>query len=391
MSANDTADMADIGTYELMHADSIVCSMLYDPAIGSIFEILDVLDIAAVPPCAVTLDGQVDRAALMWWWAGRLVPASRFPRALSSRSAFAQLFEQTHGASLTDAYWLRKAGEDISRKDVSFFVNAFDENTGRELLGTMSLSSVRGLILSNPSSYTNGNLRKYWRITRDGTRQLVKSSSQGGREAINEAAVSKVCEILFESGEYVPYQLENIDGQYWSVCDAFTSEDIEYLPIANCFYDLTAEDAITGKELINRIVGFGEVNGAGDTRYLIDKMMILDIIIGNQDRHFGNFGFLRDVKTLRLISMAPLFDNGSSLYQTVEHPSQFAPFAPTVNQQVDLITDASWLNWQTLDRMQGVLETSLLSSGVDLATVHNIMDAVNWRIDMLGWNCNLGN
>ena len=52
-------------------------------------------------------------------------------------------------------------------------------------------------------------------------------------------------------------------------------------------------------------------------------MLAFDFIINNNDRHYGNFGFIRDVESLKYISMAPLFDNGNSLWYNIptEHIS----------------------------------------------------------------------
>ena len=43
-------------------------------------------------------------------------------------------------------------------------------------------------------------------------------------------------------------------------------------------------------------------------------MIVLDAIICNTDRHFGNFGFLVDNKTNKIVAAAPLFDHGNSLF-----------------------------------------------------------------------------
>ena len=43
-------------------------------------------------------------------------------------------------------------------------------------------------------------------------------------------------------------------------------------------------------------------------------MFVLDAVICNTDRHFGNFGFFIDSKTNRIIAPAPLFDHGNSLF-----------------------------------------------------------------------------
>ena len=43
-------------------------------------------------------------------------------------------------------------------------------------------------------------------------------------------------------------------------------------------------------------------------------MLVFDAVIYNEDRHFGNFGILRDNHTGQIISPAPIFDNGISLF-----------------------------------------------------------------------------
>jgi hypothetical protein len=46
----------------------------------------------------------------------------------------------------------------------------------------------------------------------------------------------------------------------------------------------------------------------------IRSMLIFDAVIYNEDRHFGNFGILRDNHSGACLSPAPLFDHGVSLF-----------------------------------------------------------------------------
>ena len=46
----------------------------------------------------------------------------------------------------------------------------------------------------------------------------------------------------------------------------------------------------------------------------LDDILILDALIFNTDRHFGNFGFLVDNKTNKIVAPAPLFDHGNALF-----------------------------------------------------------------------------
>lgn len=44
------------------------------------------------------------------------------------------------------------------------------------------------------------------------------------------------------------------------------------------------------------------------------SMLVFDALIYNEDRHFGNFGILRDNRSGKIIAPAPIFDNGLSLF-----------------------------------------------------------------------------
>ena len=46
----------------------------------------------------------------------------------------------------------------------------------------------------------------------------------------------------------------------------------------------------------------------------LNEMIVLDAIICNNDRHFGNFGFLIDNATNEIVATAPLFDHGNALF-----------------------------------------------------------------------------
>lgn len=49
------------------------------------------------------------------------------------------------------------------------------------------------------------------------------------------------------------------------------------------------------------------------------QMNILDYITANTDRHYGNFGFLRNAETLEWIGNAPNFDTGNAMFY--EYPT----------------------------------------------------------------------
>ena len=67
----------------------------------------------------------------------------------------------------------------------------------------------------------------------------------------------------------------------------------------------------------------------------LNDMIVFDALIYNVDRHFGNFGLLIDSKTNRIVSPAPLFDHGNSLFNLValdiiDNPSAMRKYAKTL-------------------------------------------------------------
>jgi hypothetical protein len=59
--------------------------------------------------------------------------------------------------------------------------------------------------------------------------------------------------------------------------------------------------------------------GKGNAQIYRDfqNMILFDALIYNTDHYFGNFGFLIDNKTMKIKGLAPIFDNGSSLFSSL--------------------------------------------------------------------------
>lgn len=70
-------------------------------------------------------------------------------------------------------------------------------------------------------------------------------------------------------------------------------------------------------------------------------MILLDYIILNEDRHFRNFGMIRDANTGKWLKPAPIFDSGSSLFHNSPKVSmsklECKSFNKDFNEQVKLV------------------------------------------------------
>jgi hypothetical protein len=73
---------------------------------------------------------------------------------------------------------------------------------------------------------------------------------------------------------------------------------------------------------IGRIVKSGGISAVikyyddlgGEFADAVRDMLVFDALVYNEDRHFGNFGLLRNNHTGKIIAPAPIFDNGLSLF-----------------------------------------------------------------------------
>lgn len=118
-------------------------------------------------------------------------------------------------------------------------------------------------------------------------------------------------------------------------------------------------------------------------------MIVCDYIIGNYDRHYRNFGAIRNVETLQWIRIAPIFDSGSSLWSNsanidIGKDYNAKPFKKLAEQQLNLVEDLSWLDVSKLDGFVQELKDILsLNPKMDNDRIHRIAYAVEKRINKI--------
>lgn len=216
--------------------------------------------------------------------------------------------EVSFGLSLNDSYWIvPDDGKEYLWKDYNLYYNKFSEIlslvafTGHE-------TEVTGLRTS-PEYTTNGMLKKCWH-KKDDKIYLMKGSgfetANQGKEAYSEFYMSQVAKEL--GIEHIEYDLEKFHGQIVSSCLLATSEDYGYEPIGNILKKNKIEVVTLDAKVILEIKKIYKENFQH-----FEDMMLFDAIIGNTDRHLGNFGMLKNNNTGELLKPFPVFDNGLSM------------------------------------------------------------------------------
>lgn len=207
------------------------------------------------------------------------------------------------GLSLDDSYWVTPVEFDGKFADYNLFENPFSE--ALSLVAYTGVGSAEKAFSTSPEFTTNGMLRKAWRhIENDGI-YLYKGGTEGAANTGNEPySEFYACQVAKAMGlNCVEYDLENWKGILASKCRLFTDIDTSFVPISRLIKDRTLKNALD------------YYAGLGKPFYDdLCSMLVFDAVIYNEDRHFGNFGILRDNHTGKIIKPAPIFDNGLSLF-----------------------------------------------------------------------------
>lgn len=200
-------------------------------------------------------------------------------------------------ASLTDTFWVRNEAYPKTWDEVSLFRNDFDESIARIAFegGSGTLSAT------TPELSVDGNYAKCW--VRDEQRLflLKRGSETYGREIYSEFYASQLAEILCNNA--VKYDLVCHHGYLASKCEIFTSEKYGFSQMTHFVENPHSVFPMEALAVIEKY-------GNGDD---FRRMMVLDALILNIDRHLGNFGLLVDNDTLKPIGTAPVFDHNRSM------------------------------------------------------------------------------
>ena len=204
------------------------------------------------------------------------------------------------GLSLTDSYWIVE-DRDLKFADYNLFDNDFSEILS--LIAFTGYSSKIKDLISSPEFTTNGTLPKAWRKI-DGEIYLYKGSTESwkflntGFEPYSEYYASQLLDEM--NINHVEYDLKKWKNMICSTCKIFTSKEKSYVQ---------AGDVVSSGG-INSVFEYIKNKGYEEQ---FCNMILFDALTSNMDRHFGNFGFIRNNITGEIVDFAPIFDNGESL------------------------------------------------------------------------------
>lgn len=207
------------------------------------------------------------------------------------------------GLSLNDSYWVVPRDFTGTFAQYNLYENRFSEILS--LVAFTGIGQSDAAFTTSPELTTNGMLPKAWRFIPGEGIYLYKGGTFGaantGNEPYSEYYASQVAQAMGLNA--VTYELENWKGITASRCKLFTDIDTAYIPIGR----------IVREGGLKACLDYYKELGEGPYEQ-VKSMLVFDAVIYNEDRHFGNFGVLRDNHSGEIIGAAPVFDNGLSLF-----------------------------------------------------------------------------
>ena len=212
-----------------------------------------------------------------------------------------------HGLSLTDVYWIKVSGETLTYNDLSLFRHSLSGAFADVSLKGKQLTANNAELISDKEAAgdvsTLGMAPKAW-IREKSSFYLVKDGDKRDVEA--EILASKIADCF--KLDHVKYSLSSFKDKLVSKSKIITSEDFSIVPMEYIeIYCLNQE--IKKMEFILK-----------KDAYAFYMMNIIDYLVGNTDRHWGNWGFLVDNNTNELLHLHALMDFNKSFmaYDTLE-------------------------------------------------------------------------
>lgn len=206
-----------------------------------------------------------------------------------------------NGATITDNYWVRPCGSTVSYPEIRFDEKYFSRKSSKSLSKLAlkgspdSFAYISGRNVSQCSELTNtGSFEKCWKNI-DGRWWMFKDASRN--EIFSEVFIYRLCcNIGINCAVYEK------DEKSVKTLD-FTESKVNFEPALTFMGD--------DEDYENVIAKLNEICPAAVGDYI--RLIFLDALVFNPDRHTANFGLIRDMTSGELTGLAPCFDHNMAL------------------------------------------------------------------------------
>ncbi|MDD3218708.1 MAG: hypothetical protein PHC41_08375 [Lachnospiraceae bacterium] len=207
-----------------------------------------------------------------------------------------------HCVVLTDIYWVKEFDEPVTFAEINLYENHLDNAFVDVSLRGRQVTIENSTLIADDLS-TGGMFPKAWIRESDGF-YLLKD---GGMDAVHREVLASKVSQCFKCNQ-VYYEESNYKGEPVSKSKIITS--VKYSLVSREAFDIYAKNQdIDVMEFIKKLDSINYYT-----------MNIIDYLIGNTDRHWGNWGFLVDNQTNQPVRLYNLmdFNRAFSAYDTID-------------------------------------------------------------------------
>lgn len=212
-----------------------------------------------------------------------------------------------HCLSLTDVFWVKMNREELEYSQISLYRHSLSNAFADVSLRGITLTVQNAALISDQDIAgdigTQGVAPKAW-IRREDGFYLFKDGEE--RDVKAELLASKIVDCF--DVDHVSYSEDSFSGCEVSKCKIITSEKYGIVPFEYVSVYCENHD----KDPLDFVLKYDS--------YQFYMMNIIDYLIGNTDRHWGNWGFLVNNANNKLVRLHPLMDYNKAFlsYDTTE-------------------------------------------------------------------------
>ena len=278
----------------------------------------------------------------------------------SDKADITQIVLSVNAATITDNFWIKENGSEKTYEQTRFHQD--------HLAKVALLGSSAGIVVPpdhhSPELTNTGTFEKCWHLE-NGQWWLYKKGNP--EHTFSELAAQSIGRYLNINMAIYQYVSRNEIGNIFD-CRApaslsvvktldFTGGVFNFEPAADL--GCSRDDAVKNYQILKRL------SPAAAQEY--KKMVLLDTLTYNIDRHLFNFGVLRDQTTGQVVSLAPIFDHNLSLSVALMDYEHIMADNP----------DRLFMNWRNLVDSQLLTIEPIKLPPINHLTIQALLEEIN--------------
>lgn len=278
----------------------------------------------------------------------------------SDKADITQIVLSVNAATITDNFWIRENGSEKTYEQTRFHQD--------HLAKVALLGSSAGIVVPpdhrSPEVTNIGTFEKCWHLENDQWWLYKRGDPENTFSELAVQSIGRYLNLNMAVYEYV--SREEIGNIFDCRAPAsistvktldFTGGILNFEPAADL--GCKKNDAVKNYQILKKL------SPAAAQEY--EKMVLLDALTYNIDRHLYNFGVLRDQATGQVISLAPAYDHNLSLSMALMDYKQIMADNP----------DLLFMNWRNLVDSQLLTMEPIKLPPINRLTMQALLEDIN--------------